>query len=156
MAIVLKSSVFKNGEPIPPGYTADGPDASPPLEWSSLPKGAVELAIICDDPDAPRSEPWVHWVIYGIPALTAGFLEGLPKTPTLEDPEGATQGLNDFGRIGYGGPAPPRGKVHHYHFRIYALDQATRLPPRMTKSQVLAAMKGHILDEGLLIGTYSR
>jgi Raf kinase inhibitor-like YbhB/YbcL family protein len=157
MAIVLKSSVFKNGEVIPPGYTADGPDASPPLEWSSLPPGTVELALICDDPDAPRAEPWVHWVVYAIPAVSAGFLEGVPKKPTLDDPEGTKQGVNDFGRVGYGGPAPPRGHgVHRYHFRLYALDRATGLPARATKAQLVAAMKGHILDEGLLLGTYSR
>ena len=157
MTIRLESSVFKQGERIPPGYTGDGIDISPPLEWSGLPEGAVELALICDDPDAPRTEPWVHWVVYGIPAASAGFLEGVPRQPLLEDPAGARQGKNDFGNVGYGGPAPPRGHgTHHYRFRLYALDARVDLPAGATKKQLLAAMQGHVLDEVELVGTYSR
>jgi Raf kinase inhibitor-like YbhB/YbcL family protein len=149
--------VFKNGEPIPPAYTADGLDVSPPLEWTHIPDGTQQYALICDDPDAPRSEPWVHWVVHAIPAVTAGLREGVPPDETLQDPEGAQQGLNDFGRIGYGGPAPPKGHgPHRYRFRLYALDAPLKLPRRATKQQVLDAMQGHVLDVGELVGTYER
>ena len=125
MTIAVSSSAFAAGQPIPKKYTADGADVSPPLNWSDLPSGTRELALVCDDPDAPRAEPWVHWVIYRIPADQTGLPEHVAPDARLESPPGALQGSNSWtaGRtVGYRGPAPPPGKVHHYRFHLYALD----------------------------------
>jgi hypothetical protein len=157
MTITITSAAFKAGGVVPSKHTGEGEDVSPALQWTGVPQNAKQLALICDDPDAPVAEPWVHWVIYGLPANCAGLPEAMPKDETLKEPAGAVQGKNDFGKIGYGGPMPPRGHgTHHYHFKLYALDTALNLPPGQTKKQLLAAMKGHILAQGELIGTYSR
>ena len=157
MAITITSEAFKAGAAIPKKHTGEADDTSPPLAWSGVPNGAKELALICDDPDAPRAEPWVHWVIYGIPADAKGLPEGVSTKETLQGPQGARQGLSDFGKVGYGGPMPPRGHgTHHYYFKLYALDAPLNLAPRLTKKKLLDAMKGHILAQGELIGTYER
>ena len=157
MSIKVESSVFQAGSAIPKQYTGEGPDVSPPLSWSGVPAEAKALALICDDPDAPRKEPWVHWVIYSLPRDTHSFPENVAGQKTLMEPKGALQGVNDFGKPGYNGPLPPPGHgVHHYHFKLYALDASLSLAPGATKAQLLAAMKGHILAEGELIGTYER
>lgn len=152
MGIQITSSVFKEGEPIPSKYTCDGEDISPPLKWSSLPEGTKSLALISDDPDAPVGT-WVHWVIYNIPPTVTELEEGIPTDKEL--PSGAKQGMNDFKKIGYGGPCPPSG-THRYFFKLYALDSELNLEPRATKKDVLKAMEGHILEMGQLMGTYSR
>jgi len=145
----MTSSVFDEGGRIPRAYTGEGKDASPPLSWGSLPDGVRELALICDDPDAPRAQPFVHWVLYGLPPN----LTGLPEGGT----GGGTEGKNDFGRTGYGGPMPPPGHgPHHYHFRLYALDTTLGLKPDATQGDLLAAMEGHVLAQGELVGTYER
>jgi hypothetical protein len=149
----LTSSAFHEGATIPRRHTADGPDVSPPLRWSDAPDGTQSYALICDDPDAPRGT-WVHWVLYNLSADQLELAEGVPASETL--PGGAKQGKNDFGRIGYGGPAPPRGKPHRYFFKLYALDTALDLPARATKPQLEQAMKGHILALAKLMGTYGR
>ena len=157
MALTITSTAFKAGSAIPKKYTGEGADVSPPLAWSGVPKEAKELALICDDPDAPTAEPWVHWVIYNIPPETAGLPEGVPTKETLADPKDAKQGLTDFKKVGYGGPMPPRSHgPHHYHFKLYALDAPLNLSPKQTKKQVLDAMKVHILAQGELVGTYER
>ena len=157
MAITITSEAFKAKAVIPKTHTGEAEDTSPPLAWSGVPDGTKELALVCDDPDAPRAEPWVHWVIYGIPAEAKGLPEGLPAQEALQDPQGARQGTNDFGKVGYGGPMPPRGHgTHHYHFKLYALDAALNLPPRQPKKKLLEAIKGHVLAQGELIGTYER
>lgn len=157
LTITITSTAFKAGSAIPKKYTGEDVDVSPPLAWSGVPKETKELALICEDPDAPRAEPWVHWVIYNIPPTTTGLPEDVPTSETLADPKDARQGLTDFRKVGYGGPMPPRGHgTHHYHFKLYALDSALNLPPKQTKKQVLDAMKGHILAQGELIGTYER
>jgi Raf kinase inhibitor-like YbhB/YbcL family protein len=157
MAITLRSSAFDADAAIPAKHTGEGPDLSPALEWEGLPAGTKELALICDDPDAPRPIPWVHWVIYKIPATCTGLSEGIPMDQSLSTPAGALQGTTDFGRIGYGGPMPPKGHgTHHYHFKLYALDTTLGLNPGATKKELLAAIKGHVLDEGKLTGTYER
>jgi Raf kinase inhibitor-like YbhB/YbcL family protein len=109
--------------------------------------------LIADDPDAPAGT-WVHWVIYDLPGETRALAEAEPAMETL--PGGAKQGLNDFKKIGYGGPCPPRGSAHRYFFRLYALDAPANLKPRATKQQLLDAMKGHILAEAELAGRYAR
>lgn len=153
MSLKLTSPAFAEGQPIPANYTGDGPDVSPPLQWSGVPAGAKSLALICDDPDAPVGT-WVHWVLYGLPASATELPENVPPHETL--PSGARQGVNDFGRVGYGGPAPPPGKPHRYYFKLYALDTELNLKPKATKPELLRAMEGHILAQGQLMGTYQR
>jgi Raf kinase inhibitor-like YbhB/YbcL family protein len=153
MSIELTSTAFQKGETIPKQYTGDGVDQSPPLLWSEPPSETKSLTLICDDPDAPRGT-WVHWVLFNLPPQTRELEENVPTTATL--PSGAKQGKNDFGNIGYGGPAPPKGKPHRYFFKLYALDVALDLPTGATKAELEKAMKGHILAEGQFMGTYKR
>lgn len=153
MSIEITSTAFQPGVVIPKQYTGDGADRSPPLVWSELPSGTKSLALICDDPDAPRGT-WVHWVLFNLPAETRDLEEGVPTIETLSN--GAKQGKNDFGNIGYGGPAPPKGKPHRYFFKLYALDVTVDLPPGATKAQLIDAMMGHILAEEQLVGNYQR
>ncbi|MGA1980746.1 MAG: YbhB/YbcL family Raf kinase inhibitor-like protein [Sedimentisphaerales bacterium] len=152
MEIKVTSSAFAEGGLIPAKYTCDGSDISPPLQWYTVPEGTKSIALISDDPDAPRGT-WVHWVIFGLPAETRKLEENIPPDKTL--PNGARQGITDFGRIGYGGPCPPSG-THRYFFKIYALDTKLDLAAGANKSQLLKAMEGHILGQGQLIGKYKR
>jgi Raf kinase inhibitor-like YbhB/YbcL family protein len=153
MPLQVTSSAFTQGQEIPRKYTGDGDDLSPQLAWSAPPTAVASVALICDDPDAPRGT-WVHWVLFNLPAKQQSLDEGAPATEALDN--GALQGKNDFGNIGYGGPAPPPGHPHRYFFKVYALDVKLSLPAGATKSQVVDAMKGHILAEGQLMGTYKR
>jgi Raf kinase inhibitor-like YbhB/YbcL family protein len=153
MTITLKSPAFHDGEAIPKEHTGDGADKSPPLEWTDPPGGTKTLALICDDPDAPRGT-WVHWVLFNLPADARKEEAGVLSKETLDN--GARQGKNDFGKIGYGGPAPPKGKPHRYFFKLYALDTTLDLPAGTSKAQLVDAMKGHTLAEGQLMGTYKR
>ena len=153
MSIEVTSTAFKAGEIIPKQYTGDGADQSPPLRWSEPPAGTKSIALICDDPDAPRGT-WVHWVLFNLPAQARELEEGVPTKETLGN--GAKQGKNDFGNIGYGGPAPPKGKPHRYIFKLYALAMAVDLSAGATKAELEKAMKGHILADGQLMGTYQR
>ncbi len=147
--IDVTSSAFGAGKQIPQEYTGEGKDISPPLAWSGVPPETKELALICDDPDAPMAEPFVHWVLYKIPAGT----ESLPEGSSA----GAVEGANSFGNLGYGGPMPPPGHgTHHYHFRVYALDQPVDLKPGAGKPELLNVMQGHIIAQGELVGTYER
>jgi Raf kinase inhibitor-like YbhB/YbcL family protein len=150
----LTSTAFREGETIPTKHTDDGEDVSPPLRWDGDPQGTNSFALICDDPDAPRSTPWVHWVVYNLPADARELPEATPKHESFST--GLRQGKNDFGDIGYGGPAPPRGKPHRYFFKLYALDAKLELPTGATKQQVEQAMKGHVLAHGQLMGKYQR
>jgi hypothetical protein len=152
----LTSTAFVHNGKIPARYTGEGADVSPPLKWEGAPAGVKSWALICDDPDAPVGT-WVHWVIYGLPAQTAGLPENVARKEVLPELGGAKQGLNSWGRACYGGPMPPPGHgVHHYHFRLYALDIEPALKPRATRQQLDAAMKGHILAETELVGLYER
>ena len=153
----LHSTAFDQGRPIPKRHTGDGEDLSPPLAWSDPPARTRELALVVDDPDAPTAEPWVHWLLYNIPANVKSLPEGIPTTPTLTQPPGAAQGLNSWPKPGYRGPAPPPGHgTHHYYFKLYALDAALGLGAGLDKRALLAALKGHVLAETELIGTYQR
>ena len=157
MEMIIESSAFEDADEIPQRYTGDGKDVSPPLSWAGLPEGTKELAIICDDPDAPTVDPWVHWVIYKIAPEAPGLTEGLAKTATLAEPAGALQGKNTWETIGYRGPAPPTGHgTHNYSFRLYALDAPLDVRAGLGKKSLLAVMVGHILAEAELIGTYER
>jgi Raf kinase inhibitor-like YbhB/YbcL family protein len=147
--ITVTSSVFEGGERIPAKYTGEGEDVSPPLAWRGAPDSTVEFALICDDPDAPRPEPWVHWVLYGIPAGTDSLAEGATGV--------GLEGKTSWGTTGYGGPMPPPGHgTHHYHFKLYALDQSVGLEGGATKAELLRAMQSHVLTQGELVGTYER
>ncbi len=141
------SPAFTHGTAIPPHYTADGADVNPELVLSSPPKGTAGFALIMDDPDAPMGT-WVHWVAWSIPPDTRTIPEGAL-------PAGAVEGRNSWGRTGYGGPAPPSG-THRYFFKVYALDATPNPPPSTDKAGLERAMKGHILAEAVLMGTYSR
>ena len=152
MAITIASTAFAEGGIIPQQYTCDGSDISPPLSWSGVPEGTKSLALISDDPDAPAGT-WVHWVLFNIPPETNELPENVPPDQTLAG--GARHGVNDFGRLGYGGPCPPSG-THRYYFKLYALDAMLDLSGRVTKADLLSAVAGHILAEGQLMGKYRR
>ena len=149
----ITTTAFAEGAMIPQRYTGDGADVSPPLAWSEPPAGVQTFALIADDPDAPRGT-WTHWVLWGLPPQTADLAEAVPAVKTL--PGGGHQGTNDFGKIGYGGPAPPRGKPHRYFFKLFALDARLNLAEGATKAQLEAALKGHVLEQAQLMGTYQR
>jgi Raf kinase inhibitor-like YbhB/YbcL family protein len=156
MALTITSSVFTNGGNIPRAYTCEGQDIAPPLGWTGVPQKARSLALIVDDPDAPDPKApkmtWVHWVLYNIPPDAAG----LPEAVTSRGlPAGTAEGLNDWRRTGYGGPCPPIGR-HRYFFKLYALDTVLEIPKNPTKAKVEAAMKGHILEQAELVGTYQK
>jgi len=160
MTFQLTSPAFADGERIPTKYTGEGEDVSPPLAWSGLPEETKELLLICDDPDAPTDEPWVHWVIYRIPATATELPEGIPRKPRLTDPPGAFQGKNSWKMgetIGYRGPMPPPGHgTHRYFFKLCALEAHLAVEPGLDKRTILQEMHDHVLAEALLIGTYER
>lgn len=160
MTLQVTSPAFSQGHPIPKKYTGEGTDVSPPLAWSDAPEGTKELVLICDDPDAPTDEPWVHWVIYKLPATTTGLPEGVPRKPRLKSPPGALQGRNSWPgqeSIGYRGPMPPPGHgTHRYHFKLYAIEAHLVCEPGMDKKAIMSEIKDHILAEGVLMGTYQR
>ncbi len=158
MSLIVKSSSFAEGHAIPVDHTEDGADLSPDLTWSTPPKGTAGFVLIVDDPDAPVEEPWVHWILAGIPgsavSLPAGFHE---LTLPPDAPEGLVQGLNTWGTVGYRGPAPPHGHgVHHYHFKLYAIDKALPVLSGIDKHELLEMLSGHVLARGELVGTFRR
>jgi Raf kinase inhibitor-like YbhB/YbcL family protein len=146
MALQVRSSAFSDGQPIPAKYTCDAGNVSPPLEWTGSPTTTKTFALICDDPDAP-SGTFTHWVLYDIAAAATGLAENAPI---------GKDGASSMKRPGYVGPCPPPGGPHRYFFRVYALDVATLGRAGLTKDAVLAAMKGHIVAQGQLMGTYQR
>jgi Raf kinase inhibitor-like YbhB/YbcL family protein len=157
MSFLIESTAFSHNGSIPPRYTCDGANVSPPLSWSGVPENAKSLVLIVDDPDAPDPAApkmtWVHWVLYNIPASAPGLPEAI--TPDAL-PEGTRQGLNDWKKTGYGGPCPPIGR-HRYYHKVYALDTALPdfgQPP--DKAKIENAMEGHIVARAELIGTYQR
>lgn len=155
--IELGSPSFGPGESIPVQHTADGQNLSPALTWGDLPSGTRSLALLCEDPDAPFP-PFVHWLVADIaPDLGTGLPQGVAPGVMPRELPGAVQGRNGFGRIGYGGPEPPRGdESHHYQFTLYALDAPLRLREGFTREELVAAMDGHIVAKGQLVGIYSR
>ncbi len=151
--LIITSSAFHDGETIPPKYTCDTTDTSPDLHWSGVPAGVKSLALIVDDLDAPNGT-WVHWVLFNIPPELADLPAGVQQAPIVEGT--GIQGKNSSGNDGYNGPCPPKGKPHHYYFKVYALDIVLDLISGSTKAQVEKAMVGHILAQGQLVGTYGR
>lgn len=149
---VLTSAAFAPGAPIPSVHTCDGTDQSPPLAWSGAPAGTKAFALIMHDPDAPVGD-WLHWTAWNIPTSATGLPAGVAAKDAL--PDGTQQGINDFGKPGYGGPCPPGG-THHYVFVLSALDATLTLPAKASRDQVEQAIKGHALASATLTGTYSR
>lgn len=147
---VLTSDAFEAGKPIPPEYTCDGADRSPALHWSDGPDGTASFALLVVDPDAPRGD-FTHWVLFDLPGSTRDLPAGAPASV-------GTPGTNDFGKLGYCGPCPPRGHgPHRYVFTLYALDRETLgLGKGSLRSEVERALRGHSLGQGQLIGTYER
>ncbi len=153
MKMQVTSTAFAEGGAIPPKYTGQGDDVSPPLQWTAASPQTKSFALICDDPDAPMGT-WTHWVIYNLPATATGLPENVAKRGSL--PDGSKQGQNSFGKIGYNGPAPPPGKAHRYFFKVYALDTVLTLDAGAEKGEVVNAINGHVLAQGQLMGTYQR
>jgi len=161
--ISITSSAFDHHGMVPEANSAYGDNVSIDLSWADLPEGTQQLALICDDPIVVEigmmEQPFVHWVMYNIPASASGLPAGLPSDATLEMDglEGAVNGLNGLRRPGYFGPRPPaNGQLHAYHFRVYALDDALNLEPGLGKAELLDAMEGHVLATGMLMGHYER
>jgi Raf kinase inhibitor-like YbhB/YbcL family protein len=148
----LTSTAFDDGGTIPVQYTSNGANISPPLSWSSAPGGTKAFAILCEDLDSP-SGTFTHWIIFNIPADVTQLTEGIPTQNTLSN--GAKQGNNDFGTIGYSGPAPPSG-VHRYTFILYALDSQLNLNPGVTRGDFLKAAEAHTLAQTRLTGRYGK
>jgi Raf kinase inhibitor-like YbhB/YbcL family protein len=150
----ISSPAFEEGGEIPSQFTCEGPDKSPALDWSDPPPGTKSFALIVDDPDAPDPKApkmvYVHWVLYNLPAAAIGLAESVKVLPP-----GTLEGVNDWERTGYGGPCPPIGR-HRYYHKLYALD--TMLPDlnKPTKTQLLDAMKGHVIGEAVIMGTYEK
>lgn len=147
--ISVTSKAFSSGGAIPVDYSCDGADKSPPLTWSAPPEGTKSLGIIVDDPDAPSGD-FTHWIAYDIPPTTVSLPEGVDSA-TL----GGEEGTNSFGRVGYGGPCPPRHEMHPYYFHVFALNAPLGLKPGATREAVDAAMTHRVLAEGFLMGTFA-
>jgi Raf kinase inhibitor-like YbhB/YbcL family protein len=156
MTLTLTSPAFTHNGAMPARLTCDGRDVSPELRWSGLPAGTQSLALIVDDPDAPDPAAprmtWVHWVLYNIPPSATGLGQGAASGGL---PAGTLEGLNDWGRTGYGGPCPPIGR-HRYFHRLYALSVVLPKLNRPNKADLEHAMKGHVIAEAQLIGTYQK
>jgi Raf kinase inhibitor-like YbhB/YbcL family protein len=152
----IRSAAFRDGAEIPMRYTCEGEDASPPLEWSGIPAGAKSLALVVDDPDAPDPKAprmtWVHWVLYDVPPAATGLPEAVARGAL---PAGTRQGVNDWKRTGWGGPCPPIGR-HRYFFKLYALDAPLGDLGAPSKARLEAAMKGHVIAQAQLMGTYEK
>lgn len=151
-AIKLTSEAFADNGMMPPKYTCDGDNVSPPLKWEGVPEKAKMLALIADDPDAPNGT-WTHWLLFNLSASAKELPENIP--PENQPASVATHGTNDFKKLGYGGPCPPSG-THRYFFKLYALDVELKLDAGATKDELLKAMEGHVLAEGQLVGKYEK
>ncbi len=152
MEFKLTSNSFTSNGLIPVKYTCDGENISPELHWQNAPANTKSFVLISDDPDAPMGT-WVHWVLFNIPATISKIEENIPPAKNVLG--GATQGINDFGKYGYGGPCPPSG-THRYFFKLYALDTELNFTKDVRKRDIVEAMKGHILLQTELMGRYKR
>jgi Raf kinase inhibitor-like YbhB/YbcL family protein len=153
----LLSGAFPGGGDIPRRFTCEGENLSPPLVIEEVPSRTQSLALVIDDPDAPDPRApqrrWVHWVLYNLPSDTRSLPEGVHA---IDLPRGTAEGLNDWNRVGYGGPCPPKGR-HRYFHTLYALDTKLDPPPTpFTRDRLLAAMEGHVLAKAELMGTYQK
>lgn len=147
--LTITSPAFRHGSPIPERHTTEGDDVSPPLEWTNAPDGTRQLALVCHDPDAPLTDGFTHWVAYGISPDASGLAEGASGQHV--------EGRNDFGKEGYGGPAPPPGHgTHHYYFHLYALDSELDAGAGLTRAELLQRIDDHIIEQARIVGTYER
>jgi Raf kinase inhibitor-like YbhB/YbcL family protein len=151
MPLKLITHAFANETPIPDVHSKKGGNVSPPLEWAGVPEETISLALIVDDPDAPKGL-FTHWIVYGLKPNTTGLAEHQPATPEL--PNGARQGVNGFGESGYGGPQPPDG-THRYVFHLYALDTETDIPAGLTRQEISGVIEGHVIEEATMMGRYT-
>lgn len=152
MSLTLHSSAFENGSSIPDKHSKKGGNVSPALSWTGVPGEARSLVLIVDDPDAPAGL-FTHWVLYGLKPETRELPEHVPSNGEL--PNGARQGLNGFGELGYGGPQPPSG-THRYFFHLYALDTDSDMPPGLTRQELDGAIEGHVIEQTQLMGLYRK
>jgi len=150
--MILESPAFADGETIPRRHTCDGEDVSPPLIWREAPEGTRTFVLTVTDPDAPKGT-WIHWLVLDLPASATALPEGASGSEGL--PGGASEGLNSWGRRGWGGPCPPSG-THRYFFRLHALKEAVRLPAQVDASRLAGLLEGHVLAEATLMGRYAR
>jgi len=148
-SLTVTSKSFPSGGTVPVDYTCDGADRSPQLTWSAPPPGTKSLAIVTDDPDAPGGD-FTHWIVFDLRPDALAIPEGGDPTEL-----GGVLGLNGFNRIGYSGPCPPRMEIHHYFFRVFALDAPLSAKPGANRDTIDAAMSSHVLAEGALMGTFS-
>jgi Raf kinase inhibitor-like YbhB/YbcL family protein len=151
-SLLVTSSSFSDGGSITQLYTCDGAGISPNLRWANAPGATKSFALVMHDPDAPVD--FTHWLAYNIPASTHELAEGASAAGAM--PKGSSEGINNFGRIGYGGPCPPAGSAHHYIFQLYALDSRLDLPAGIARSRLESAMKAHIIARGQIVGIYGR
>ncbi|EEF57031.1 YbhB/YbcL family Raf kinase inhibitor-like protein [Pedosphaera parvula] len=149
----LSSASFSDGQPIPEKYTCEGKNFSPPLSWNGGVPGTKTFALTCVDPDAPGGT-WTHWIIYNLPENVTELPENISKVEA--PPSGGRQGVNSFHKVGYSGPCPPRGQTHHYIFEVYALNEQLQLKSKASRKDFEAAIKGHVLARGRLVGTYQK
>lgn len=156
MSILIQSSAFPAGGNIPEKYTCDGVDRSPPLAWAGAQSRAISLALVMEDQD----DGFVHWMLFNLSPRIKILPEGIPKIPVLTSypwlGHMGTHGNNDYGKPGYSGPCPLRGRTHRYIFRLYALDRVLDLPPGVSKTRFRQAVEGHVIAEGELTGVYGR
>lgn len=150
----VASTAFKEGEAIPDKYAQAGQNVSPPIKWTGAPEKTKSFVLIAEDPDAPRAVPFVHWLVFNIPAGTEALPEGVPAKEKLEKPAGALQGKNGGRKVGYFGPRPPAGPAHHYHFQIFALDAPLDQKAGATIEELVEGMRGHVVAAGETVGTY--
>ena len=156
-ALEVTSPAFESGASIPDVYAAEGQNVSPPLEWAEGPEGTASYALIMEDPDVQQDPPFVHWIAYNIPPDVTALEEAVPGSPRLLKPEGMLQGANERGSVGYFGPRPPtEDPAHNYHIQLFALDTVLDLPHGASRADFLAAIEGHVLAAGEIVGTYER
>lgn len=149
----LSSAAFTTGNPVPVDNSCSGANASPALSWSGVPANTKSFVLIVDDPDAPHGT-FTHWIAYDIPASATSLPGAIPHSDEITG--GGEQGMNSAAKIGYMGPCPPPGKVHHYHFKLYALNSTINLPKAASRNAVEAAMKPDVIGTAELVGTFSR
>jgi hypothetical protein len=153
--LTFAASAVADCEPIDARYTCDGEDVSPALSWEGVPPGTAEFALIVDDPDAPGGT-FTHWLVYGLDPGDTALPEGVPEGGMIAGPPSLSQGTNDFGTVGYGGPCPPGGETHRYVFRLLALDQRLDLADGASRDDLLAAVESHVHAVTQLTATYAR
>lgn len=155
VAMTTSSHSFAAQGPIPHQHADYGEKISPDLAWAGMPGSTRSLVVIAEDPDAAEPTPFVHWVVYNLPAAFAALPDSVPPALRLPEFGGALQGRNSRGTTGYVGPRPPKGdRAHHYHFQVFAVDAMLNLNPGASAAEVLAAMRGHVVGRGELVGLY--